>query len=392
MSQKPRSLSPDLKRLQDEGYSIEIKSGYLLLTDVPYVTEDRQVRCGTLVSNLILTGDVTAKPDTHVVMFTGDTPCDHEGRRLDEIIKSSRHRHLADGLEVHFRFSNKPEGGYPDYYQKMTTYANILSGHAQRIDPSATAQTFRVIETQEEDSVFHYLDTASTRADIVTITQKLACGPVAIIGLGGTGSYILDLIAKTPASEIHLFDGDHFQQHNAFRAPGAPSIKELNAAPQKAEYFARIYSKMRRNIFVHGYVDETNCDELRDMEFAFLSVDSGRDRKFVVQKLVEFGIPFIDSGMSVYEADQSLLGTLRVTASTPDQREHIASVIPQSGEDDEDEYSENIQIADLNALNAVMAVLKWKKLMGFYQDLKERHSSYYEVNLNNLTNTNDEQA
>ena len=149
---------------------------------------------------------------------------------------------------------------------------------------------------------------------------------------------------------------------------------------------------MRRNIFVHGYVDETNCDELRDMEFAFLSVDSGRNRKFVVQKLVEFGIPFIDSGMSVYEADQSLLGTLRVTASTPDQREHIASVIPQSGEDDEDEYSENIQIADLNALNAVMAVLKWKKLMGFYQDLKERHSSYYEVNLNNLTNTNDEQA
>ena len=67
-------------------------------------------------------------------------------------------------------------------------------------------------------------------------------------------------------------------------------------------------------------------------------------------------------------------------------------MIPQSDDDEEDEYSENIQIADLNALNAVMAVLKWKKLMGFYQDLKERHSSYYEVNLNNLTNTNDEQA
>ena len=392
MSQKPRSLSPDLKRLQDEGYSIEIKSGYLVLADVPYVTEDRQVRHGTLVSELTLAGDVAAKPDDHVVMFTGDTPCDHEGRRLEEIINSSRHRHLAEGLEVYFRFSHKPEGGYPDYYQKMTTYANILSGHAQRIDPTAAAQTFRVIETQDEDSVFQYLDTASSRADIVAITQKLACGPVAIIGLGGTGSYILDLIAKTPAREIHLFDGDQFQQHNAFRAPGAPSIEELNAAPQKAEYFARIYSKMRRNIFDHGYVDETNCDELRNMEFAFLSVDSGRDRKFVVQKLVEFGIPFIDSGMSVYEADRSLLGTLRVTASTPDQREHIASAIPQTDEDDEDEYSENIQIADLNALNAVMAVLKWKKLKGFYQDLKGRHSSYYEVNLNKLTNTNDDQA
>ena len=392
MSQKLISLSPDLKRLQDEGYSIEIKSGYLLIADVPYATENRQVKRGNLVSQLTLAGDVTAKPDNHVVMFTGDTPCDHEGRRLEEIINSSRHRHLAEDLEVHFRFSHKPDGGYPDYYQKMTTYANILSGHAQRIDPSATAQTFRVIESQDNKSVFRYLDTASSRADIAAVTRKLAYGPVAIIGLGGTGSYILDLIAKTPVKEIHLFDGDQFHQHNAFRAPGAPSIEELNAAPQKAEYFARIYSKMRHNIFVHGYVDETNCEELRTVDFAFLSVDSGRDRKFVIQKLVDFGIPFVDSGMSVYEADQSLLGTLRVTASTPYQREHIASVIPQSDDADEGEYSENIQISDLNALNAVMAVLKWKKFMGFYQDLNERLSSYYEVNLNKLTNTNDEPA
>ena len=386
MSQQRISLSPDLKRLQDEGYSIQIKSGYLLLSHVPYVTENREVKLGTLVSVLTLAGDVAAKPDNHVVMFTGEMPCDHEGRRLEKIINSSRRRHLADGLEISHRFSHKPDGGYPDYYQKMTTYANILSGHAQRIDPSASAQSFNVIDTQDEDSVFRYFDSASSRAEIVAITQKLACGPVAIIGLGGTGSYILDLVAKTPVREIHLFDGDHFYQHNAFRAPGAPSIEELKAVPRKAEYFASIYNKMRRNIFVHDYVDETNCHELRGMEFAFVSVDSGLDRKFVVQKLVEFGIPFVDSGMSVDEADGSLLGTLRTTASTSEQREHIDSVIPQSDGAGEGEYSTNIQIADLNALNAVMAVLKWKKLMGFYQDLQEHHSSFYEVNLNKMTN------
>ena len=289
-------------------------------------------------------------------------------------------------MNIHHRFSCKPDGGYPDYYQKMTTYTNILSGHAQRINPSASAQSFNIVETQDQESVFRYFDTASSRAEIVAINQKLACGPVAIIGLGGTGSYILDLVAKTPVSEIHLFDGDHFYQHNAFRAPGAPSIEELKAAPRKAEYFASIYSKMRRNIFVHGYVDETNSHELRGMEFAFVSVDSGLDRKFVVQKLVEFGIPFVDSGMSVDEADGSLLGTLRTTASTSDQRGHIDSVIPQSNDAGEGEYSTNIQIADFNALNAVMAVLKWKKLMGFYQDLQEHHSAFYEINLNKMTN------
>ena len=385
MSQQLISLSPDLKRLQDEGYSIQIKSGYLLLSHVPYVTENREVKRGALVSVLTLAGDIAAKPDNHVVMFTGEIPCDHEGRPLEKIINSSRRRHLADDLEISHRFSHKPDGGYRDFYLKMTTYANILCGHAQRIDPNASAQSFNIIEAKDEDSVFRYFDSASSRAEIVAITQKLACGPMAIIGLGGTGSYVLDLVAKTPVKEIHLFDGDNFYQHNAFRSPGAPSVEELKSAPRKAEYFAGIYSKMHRNIFVHGFVDETNSHELRGMEFAFVSVDSGLDRKFVVQKLVEFGIPFVDSGMSVDEADGSLLGTLRTTASTSDQRQHIDSVIPRSDDAGEGEYSTNIQIADLNALNAVMAVLKWKKLMGFYQDLRERHSSFYEVNLNKMT-------
>jgi tRNA A37 threonylcarbamoyladenosine dehydratase len=45
--------------------------------------------------------------------------------------------------------------------------------------------------------------------------------------MGGTGSYILDLVAKTAVMEIHLFDGDDFNQHNAFRAPGAASLEDL---------------------------------------------------------------------------------------------------------------------------------------------------------------------
>ena len=40
-------------------------------------------------------------------------------------------------------------------------------------------------------------------------------------------------------------------------------------------------------------------------------------------------------------------------------------------------YETNIQVADLNSLNADFAVIKWKKLRGYYRDLdKELHSSY----------------
>jgi len=49
-------------------------------------------------------------------------------------------------------------------------------------------------------------------------------------------------------------------------------------------------------------------------------------------------------------------------------------------------HSSNIQIADLNALNAALAVIKWKKLMGFYQDLDFEHHCTYTIGGNMLRN------
>ena len=71
---------------------------------------------------------------------------------------------------------------------------------------------------------------------------------VAIIGLGGTGSYVLDLVAKTPVREIHTFDGDYYLQHNAFRSPGAPSVQNLRKRFNKVDYYAELYGAMRKNI------------------------------------------------------------------------------------------------------------------------------------------------
>lgn len=53
---------------------------------------------------------------------------------------------------------------------------------------------------------------------------------------------------------------------------------------------------------------------------------------------------------------------------------------------DRNEYDVNIQIADLNALNAALAVIKWKKLMGFYQDLDLEHHCTYTIGGNLLHN------
>jgi hypothetical protein len=53
---------------------------------------------------------------------------------------------------------------------------------------------------------------------------------------------------------------------------------------------------------------------------------------------------------------------------------------------DDDDYDGNIQIADLNALNAALAVLKWKKMSGFYADREQEHFSAYVIASNKLFN------
>lgn len=389
MSHRLINHSPDLKRLRDEGYDLEVRSGYLLVKDVPYVNSRREVKRGILVSTLTLAGEVTTQPDDHVAHFVGEYPCRPDGTEIDQIRNSSGVRTLAEGVVVDHTFSAKPREAYPDYYAKMTTYVAILSGPAQAINPTATARTFPVIEPEkeEEDTVFNYIDTASSRAEIDLVTKKLAVSKIAIVGLGGTGAYVLDLVAKTPVKEIHVFDGDTFLQHNAFRSPGAPSIEELRAKPGKAAYLQGIYSRLHRGIVVHAeYVGPTNVELLRDMQFVFLCLDRGTAKKMIVERLEEFGIPFIDVGMGVYASGNTLGGILRVTTSTPEQRDHVRNRVPFSDGDGNNEYARNIQIADLNALNAALAVIKWKKHFGFYLDLDREHHCTYTIDGNTLTN------
>jgi hypothetical protein len=124
------------------------------------------------------------------------------------------------------------------------------------------------------------------------------------------------------------------------------------------------------------------------MAFVFLALDKGTPKRVIVEKLEEYGIPFIDVGMGVTLVDGALHAVLRVTTSTPAKREHVREKqrIPFADDDAKNEYDQNIQIADLNMLNATLAVIKWKKLCGFYRDLEVEHFSTYTSDGNMLTN------
>jgi predicted ThiF/HesA family dinucleotide-utilizing enzyme len=392
MSSQLVSRSSDLQRLRDEGYDIEVRSTNLLVK-VPYVTATKTVAQGTLVSELSVSGETTTAPNTHVVSFIGatdgDLPCDNLGRDLDELINQRGPIPLGDDLVASCSFSHKPDPTYPDYYEKMSTYANMLLAYAQAIDPKATAKTFAPVAADADESVFRYFDSASSRARIGAVTDKLRrLRKIVIVGVGGTGSYVLDLVAKTPVQEIHLYDSDTMLTHNAFRTPGAASFDELVAAPEKVSYLQAKYDNMHRQVIAHPVdVDSENIEELRDADFAFLSIDGGSSKRFIIEKLQEFGVPFVDVGMGVYQVGDSLGGLVRTTTSAAGHTAHIWDNVRISFADEEDdEYDQNIQIADLNMLNAALAVIKWKKLFGFYADLEHEHSSTYTIDGNHLLN------
>src|SRR4051812_24414003 len=85
MSQRLINLNPDLKRLRDEGYFIQIRGGLLVMREVPYVNAQRRVCRGSLISNLTMAGDLTRPPDPHVAHFDGEYPCMPNGTPIHQI-------------------------------------------------------------------------------------------------------------------------------------------------------------------------------------------------------------------------------------------------------------------------------------------------------------------
>lgn len=395
MSHQLISRSPHLQRLRNEGYNLDIKEGHLLVRDVPYVNAQREVCKGVLVMALNLVADVAGQPSDHTTHFAGDHPCDSQGRPLEQVVHSSETKQLLSDLVVNHYFSVKLRtGNYADYYQKVSIYVSKLTGEAQALDPSVTAQTFAPIRSEVGESVFVYTDTASARAGIAAATGKFKGLKIAIVGLGGTGAYILDQVAKTPVAEIHLYDGDLLQQHNAFRYPGAVPFATLERGLKKVEYFHEVYSQMHRRITQQpSMITAENVGELRQFDYVFLCVDNTPARALVVRELKGTRTSLLDVGMGVHlvNGTQQVWGICRVTALTPTHHDHAARTMPLAENETEDAYRSNIQIADLNALNAVLAVGMWKRLCGIYVDNCQSGQVTYSTNLNEMGNSEKEE-
>jgi hypothetical protein len=368
VSRSPTSPDPQLARLLDEGYDVTLVGGMLIVRHVPYVAPGGGgVRTGTLAVSATLSGDRLVRPAWHSAWWAGEPPCDALGHPLELLIVGADRREIMPGVPADLQLCNKPKGReFSDYHEYVTTYVAIIGAHAQRLDPLATARVGGSMRTRSTAEPFCYADTATARAGTGAAAGRIAGRSVGIVGLGGTGSYVLDLVAKCPVQAIHLYDADRFEQHNAFRCPGAFGIEDLRTAMPKVDLLTRVYSRLHRRIIPHRMrIDATTAPMLDLHDFVFVCVDDGAARPPILAHLAARGIPYVDVGMGLSMSDDGIVGAVRTTLGTPATHGSVASRIPSTG-DPAGLYAANVQIAELNALNAALAVLAWKRMAGFY--------------------------
>jgi hypothetical protein len=260
-----------------------------------------------------------------------------------------------------------PAGRFDNFLEKIESYVSIVSGPAMERH-SVSPLTFRVSKGAEGDPIFKFQDTLTSRAQIGDLNSGFARERVAVIGLGGTGAYLLDLLVKTPVPEIRAFDGDAYHVHTAFRSPGRLAPEELNTP--KATVYAARYENFRHGLHVEAtYIDETTADRLDDITFAFVCVDKGSSRRAIFDLLISKSIPFIDVGMGLNRKHGPIGGMLRATYYPAEEAAAMRDrQLADLSDAADDIYRTNIQIGELNALNACLALIRYKQVRGFYLD------------------------
>lgn len=374
--------NPDLDRLVEKGYAVAFDSNHLVVRDIPYLDQAGALAWGAIATVLEFIDAERVRQTDHQVFFAGGVPYRLDGSPVPNLGGGATTVPLSDrcrDVVVQRSFSNKPpSGSFTDFFAKIESYVTIISGPAvERFGVSAL--TRHVVMDDTEGSVFKFPDTLTSRAGIPELSARLAQDVVAIIGLGGTGSYLLDYLVKTPVREIRGFDHDTYCVHNAYRSPGRLDPTELGS-PKAIVYAAR-YENFRHNLSIEKrYIDRASAEALKDVTFAFVCVDRGSARAAIFDVLMELGIPFIDVGMGLSDKQGGLSGMLRLTYYSPEDAARVrAERLAELADRDDDLYRRKVQIAELNALNAALAVIRFKQLRGFYHDAEQPYHLLFDI-------------
>lgn len=369
----------DIRRLMEKGYALRFDSAHLVVRDIPYLDDQKALQIGAFVTKLEFIDKVRVKQQDHQVFFSGSPPHGLNGQPIPNLAGGPTSLTLSHAdVVVQRTFSNKPSNGFANFFDKIEHYVGMISGPAIELH-GVNPLTFRVDTETVKDSVFKFHDTLTSRAQIGDLAKRFKDEVIAIIGLGGTGAHVLDFFVKTPVKQIRGFDGDSYHIHNAYRSPGR--LEENDLGQGKVDVYTSRYENFREGIsLTRKYIDRSCAADFAGVTFAFVCVDKGSARAEIFELLLALGIPFIDVGMGLTRNADALTGMMRATYySAADGRRVQQMGLAEMSDDPNDVYRQNIQIAELNALNAALAVIRYKQIRGFYANDNNAHHMLLEL-------------
>ena len=179
--------------------------------------------------------------------------------------------------------------------------------------------------------------------------------------------------------EIHVFDDDYMDWHNFMRAPGAPTDEEIEVRRQgchrKVDYYYPKYASLREGIHMHStrVNGKSTLDEFlsdHPIDFAFVCIDQLTEgdsprQDAVYCALSDSKVPFIDSGVSILVENSAATGS--VTTGFYDAGSvEWKDAIPNSKVEGDVPGYHDVQLPEVNALAASLAVMEWRRRTGQY--------------------------
>lgn len=135
-----------------------------------------------------------------------------------------------------------------------------------------------------------------------SLDAVLANARVAIIGLSGGGSHVVQQLAHIGFKNLYLFDPDCIEDTNLTRLVGATAA-DVAAALPKIEIARRLVLAVQPTARVHGFqhIWQDRAQDLKCVDLIFACVDSFLCRRDLEVLARRYRIPCIDIGMDVVQ-------------------------------------------------------------------------------------------
>ena len=361
-------LRQDAKR---RGWTIEVRPNRISVSDVPYRKKDGeagrcQITVETQADGLSMKAPENSGGAGHAARLSGvegGRAYQATGEPVGNVLWTDEDKECVISIL-------RDDGAYVNAWHALTVYSSRVAGEVG------------AEEREKIESVFRFEIDGEDARDMKVWRDRARGQEIGIVGLGGVGLWILDLMSKTDVREIRIWDGDKIEGRNLVRAPGWASQEAIGK--NKAEYFGEQYARVRKGISIHGqywHPDQAE-DSFEGLDFVFVAVDETETRAALCEKLEEVRIPFVDVGMGIERRNERVRGSCQVFFSGEDPGRWRIGIPTVEGAGEKDYYE--LQLADLGALNAALAVGMWRRYIGQYEEEEKDWLVRYRIENNAL--------